>query len=46
MKYPYFVCWIIWNRDKPEWITQVQNDLNKLGITKTTPFLNVWNLLI
>lgn len=50
MKYPYFVCWIIWNRDKPEWTpiykfqrctTEIKATRLKQNLLKQTSFIEV-----
>ena len=51
MKYPYFVCWIIWNRDSPEWrpiykfeqcSTEKKAIRFKENLIKQTSFIDVY----
>lgn len=51
VKYPYFVCWIIWNRDKPVWrpiykfkqcSTEEKANRLKANLSKQTSFSEIW----
>ena len=51
IKYPYFVCWIKWNRDSPEWKPiykfeqcSTEEKANKLkeNLSKQCTFIDIW----